>query len=218
MMTQTFHAADGKTYDVHDDVELERPGAAEGGPVEASVLARWRANEELDPDERRVLAAWTTRANLHSAAKWLDGKPLSEFGFETLDQVHGQAWHPDVCDGIHKGEGCVVHQVFDHRLRHGGEEITVHAHRSHKTCARHSTVEFKDHHHHQDHLQKETRHKEAVLSAITDKHGLKVDDRPAWHFNDKHELVIVTTGHPHLSRRHVLDVLQEFPDHAVHVV
>lgn len=209
----TFKAIDGTEYPVHEDVELSVPGSDE-----SAVLAKWRANEELDKTERRVLAAINTRDNLYSAAKWLAGKPLSEFGFETLDQVHGQAWHPDVCDGKHTGDGCVVHQVWDHRLRHGGEEIKVHAHRSHQTCARHSTIDFTDHHHHQDHLQKEARHKEAVLTRITDHHGLTHEQRPAWSFNEKHELVIDTAGHAHLSRRHVLDVLQEFPDHPIHVV
>jgi len=212
MMTQSFTVAN-KTYPVNDDHELSVPGADE-----SAVLAKWKTNAELDPEERRVLAAINNRENLTRAAAWLDGKELAEFGFETLDQVHGQTWHPDVCEGLSSGTGCEVHQVWDHRLRHTGEGIVVHAHRSHRTCERHATLSFKDHHEHQAHLQAECAHKEAVLSAITDHVGLHPTDRPAWRFNENHELEIDTTSHPVITPQHVNRVIRDnFPQHVIHV-
>jgi hypothetical protein len=213
MMTQTFTARNGKTYPLHDDVDLPAPKADE-----AALIAKWRSNAELDKDERRLLAQINTRDNLHSAADWLGDEELSEFGFETLDQVHGQSWHPDVCEGQASREGCVVHQVFDHRLRDTPDQIKVHAHRIHQTCSRHATLTFKDHHEHQAHLESECFHKERVLAAITDRYGLSNQERPAWRFNENHELEIDTNGHPSLKPQHVIQVIhQDFPQHVIHV-
>jgi len=213
MMTQTFTARNGKTYPLHDDVEL--PGPKED---EATLIAKWRSNAELSIPERALLSKINTRDNLHSAADWLGDKELAEFGFETLDQVHGQSWHPDVCEGQARREGCVIHQVFDHRLRHTGEGIVVHAHRSHQTCARHATLSFKDHHEHQAHLEGECAHKEKVLAAICDRYGLTHQQRPAWRFNENHELEIDTNGHPILRPQHVNAVVhKDFPQHVIRV-
>lgn len=213
MMSQTFTARNGKTYPLHDDVEL--PGPEDDEPA---LIAKWRSNAELTKDERALLTKINTRDNLHSAADWLDAKELAEFGLETLDQVHGQSWSPDVCEDQAKGEGCVIHQVWDHRLRHTGDGITVHAHRSHKTCSRHATLSFKDHHEHQAHMEGECRHKGKVLAAICDRYGLTHQQAPAWRFTENHELEIDTSGHPVLSPQHVIKVVHEdFPDHVIRV-
>ncbi len=215
-MTQTYTTRDGVEHPIRDDHLIYPPGWTQ--EAEDAALVAWRANVELNPVDRQYLDAWTNRENLERAWAWLDGD-YRDHGFETLCQVHGQAWSPDVCEGTHKGEGCVVPQVFDHQLRHGGEGLVVHAHRSHVTCARHSTITFKDHHHHQEHLLGEVRHKEAVLHAITERNGLKPDQRPKWRYTGNHELEIDTSGHPHLTPRHVRDVLREdFSGHVVHVI
>lgn len=205
-MTQTY-----RDHPVHDDVVLYVDGHTDA--EEAAVLDRWRAGEEPTDRERAILEAWTTRRNLDNALKWLGDTDYREaFGFATLDQVHGQSWSPDVC-------GCTHHQVFDHRERHSGN-VTIHSHRIHKLCDRHARLNVlpEDHKEHHERLLAECRHKEEVLAAITQANGLEPHDRPVWHYNHDHELVIDTTVHPHLTPENVNPILREqFPKHVVHV-
>lgn len=198
-MTQTY-----RDHPVHDDHLIYAPNHNEGD--ENAALSRWRSDEELTAIERVYLTAWNNRRNLDSAIKWLNGKDYrKEFGFETLDQVHGQSWAPDSC-------GCVVHQVWDHRLRETPELIVHHAHRSHMICERHEG-KFKDHHAHHAALLVESRHKEVVLNTVAERYQTT---RPEWSFNDQGHLEIDTTNHPKLTPRHVNAVIAEdFPTHTI---
>lgn len=210
-MTQDY-----KGFKVHDDVDLGN----EGSPEELAALERWRGNHELTPEERRHLDAWTTRKNLDRVIEFLDGThPTAYFGNDaTLDQVHGQTWHPDVCEDMHLGKGCAVHQVWDHRLRETPEEIVHHPHRQHQVCARHAHLTGQHREHHET-LLAECRHKEKVLGKIIDTHGLTVHDRPKWYYDKDHTLVIDTTDHPVLQPRHVRGVVIDyFSDAAIKVI
>jgi hypothetical protein len=200
---QTYITADGVKHPIRDDFLIYPEGWTE--PEENRVLERWRAGVELPADEREYLTAWNNRNNLETAWKWLDGD-YRDHGFTTLCQVHGQSWSPDVC-------GCTIHQVFDHHTRSSEEPIEIRPHRLHKVCERHAGVT--DHVEHHDTLIEECRHKEAVLSAVTDAHGLEVKDRPAWSFNENHELVIDTSTHAVLTPQHVNRIIQEQFSHAV---
>lgn len=215
-MTQSYTTGDGFKHPISDEFLLYPPGWTEA--AENEVRGRWRSGEELSADERVYLDAWTNRENLERAWKWLGvdkGHPsyTDHFGDEgTLDQVHGQAWSPDTC-------GCTVHHVFDHNRRHEpGNEIKPH--RTHVLCDRHATlphlaVDATAHH---EHLLKECQHKEAVMAAITDAHGLEHSDRPRWYFNENHELVVDTSTHPTLhvdSVRHALR--DQFAHSVIHV-
>lgn len=206
-MTQTYQG-----HPVHDDVTLYVDAHSDN--EEEQVLGLWKAGEDLGPRERAILNAWTTRKNLDAALKFLDGKDYrAAFGFDTLDQVHGQSWSPDVC-------GCTIHQVWDHRLRDAApNEIVHHAHRLHTLCDRHAPlVGPDDHAAHHERLLAECRHKESVLTAVTEAHGLQPHERPAWRYNADHELVIDTTAHPVLRPHHVNRVVEEqFPKSVVHV-
>lgn len=210
-MTQDY-----KGFKVHDDVDLGEAGCV----AELAALERWKANHELTPDERKHLDAWTTRNNLDNAIAFLRGKKPEDYFGEgaTLDQVHGQAWHPDVCEGVERGQGCVIHQVWDHRLRGEPEKIVHHPHHQHRLCERHGHLKGKHQEHH-DTLVAECQHKEAVMGKITETYGLTNDERPAWSFDAEHALVVDTTGHAKLSARHVREVVNNhFADAPIKVV
>lgn len=210
-MTQEY-----KGFKVHDDVDLGDAGC----DAELAVLERWKANEELTPDERRHLDAWTTRNNLDNAIAYLRGKrPEDFFGPDaTLDQVHGQAWHPDVCKDVTQGKGCVVHQVWDHRLRDQPDKIVHHPHHQHRLCERHSHLKGQHQEHH-DTLIRECQLKEAFLAKVTETYGLEAQERPSWSFDRTHALVVNTAGHPKLSSRHVRQVQNDhFPDAPITVL
>lgn len=211
MMTQTY-----KGFTVHDDVDL---GDA-GSPAELAALERWKGNHELTTDERRHLDAWTTRQNLDNAIAFLKGKTPADYFGEgaTIDQVHGQAWTPDVCEGVTEGKGCVVHQVWDHRLREEPEKIVHHPHHQHRLCERHAHLEGAHQDHHET-LVRECQHKEAVMSKITDTYGLEVHERPVWRFDAAGTFIVDTTGHPKLSSRHVREIVNaHFADAAIKVI
>lgn len=207
-MTQDYRG-----FKVHDDVDLGDAGCA----AELAALERWKGNHELTRSERLHLDAWTNRNNLNNAIAFLDGKrPEDYFGEDaTLDQVHGQAWHPDVCDDTHLGLGCVVHQIWDHHLRDKPDEIVHHPHRQSRMCARHGHLVGAHAAHHET-LIRECQHKEAVLSKVTETYGLTAEERPKWRFDADHTLVIDTSDHPTLTQRHIREVInQHFPDAAI---
>lgn len=200
---QTYTTKDGVEHPIRDGFLIYPEAWTQDH--EDWVLAQWKAGVELHPLDRKFLEAWTNRNNLESAWAWLDGD-YRDHGFETLCQVHGQAWSPDTC-------GCKVHQVFDHHLRGGDGPIEVRPHRLHTVCDRHAGAT--DHVEHHALLVKECQHKEAVLSAVMSAHGLKDHQRPAWRYNEAHELEIDTSGHPVLTPQHVNRILREQFSHAV---
>jgi hypothetical protein len=206
---QTYTTADGVEHPVSDGFLLYPPEWTQDH--EDHVLAIWKAGEELHDLDRAFLTAWQNRANLESAWRFLGDGPhyTDHFGPDaTLDQVHGQGWSPDTC-------GCTHHQVYDHHKR-GEEGNELRSHRIHKLCDRHASVGHPDRHaEHHERLVRECQHKEAVLNAVTDAHGLEAKDRPTWHYSKEHELVIDTTGHPVLRPEHVNRIVQEQFSHAV---
>lgn len=75
------------------------------------------------------LDAVTRTINVHSAVRFLGGRPQTDFGFEGVDQVHGNAVRMDC--------GCIFHTVHDHHLR-GTDGAVAQLHRTHRACAVHT--------------------------------------------------------------------------------
>lgn len=93
----------------------------------------------LTTEERNRLKAHTNWVNVNKAWTWLAGRELSEFGFETLDQVHGNAC-THAC-------GCQTQHVFDHNKAQAGEHAENHPHFPRKSCVKHAVLakDFKAH-------------------------------------------------------------------------
>ncbi len=95
-------------------------------------------NGSLTVREQARLEAVVRVINVHHGAAWLAGRDHAEFGFEGVDQVHGNAHHMDC--------GCILHSVHDHNQR-GGEEAKPQPHGSRHACERHAHLraDFKAH-------------------------------------------------------------------------
>lgn len=91
----------------------------------------------LTPAELSRLENITHVINVHNAVRFLVGRSHADFGFEGVDQVHGNRHHSEC--------GCVRHVVFDHHRRNekdaNGEPIAPtlhpHPHPFDRTCAKH---------------------------------------------------------------------------------
>jgi hypothetical protein len=94
------------------------------------------AEASLTPAEHALLKAANNHYDVRTAIDFLAGRPLSDFGFEGVDQVHGNRQHLEC--------GCKLHWVFDHHRRHdtddtfGHNERRLHPHFPHAVCARHA--------------------------------------------------------------------------------
>jgi hypothetical protein len=74
----------------------------------------------LTMTEQYRLDCVTHVMNVHQAVKFLQGRSHSDFGFDGIDQVHGNR--------ITLPCGCVKHHIFDHHKRHTPEELVFHDH------------------------------------------------------------------------------------------
>lgn len=83
----------------------------------------------LTPHERALLEALTNIKNTHKAVRWLGEETHEKFGFDGVDQVHGNHHYP-AC-------GCIYHTVHDHHTR-GTDKIVIQPHRSVFACQHHS--------------------------------------------------------------------------------
>lgn len=142
-MVQMFKAYDGKEYPVSDKIDLN----SKDWPVILNNIVRFLQG-----------AHW-------SEYTCSEGKP-----FETIDQVHGQTWHPDTCgckfDQIFSHH-CVINQIessgkiyADHKAGKLSEAerdraigklkpVPVHPHRTKHACHRHKDhLETEGHRHH----------------------------------------------------------------------
>lgn len=91
------------------------------------------AASSLSPREHALLRAANNHFDVRTAADSLAGRPLSDFGFDGVDQVHGNR-HDYGC-------GCKLNVVFDHHRRFGdwslSNERQHHPHYPHTVCALH---------------------------------------------------------------------------------
>lgn len=89
------------------------------------------SNERALSDvEAARLAAVTHHFNVRNALIFLAGRPHTDFGFDGVDQVHGNRWIA-AC-------GCQLHHVFDHHKAIAGEPREVHAHTPRHVCEAHA--------------------------------------------------------------------------------
>jgi hypothetical protein len=75
--------------------------------------------------ERAELDAVTHLINVHHGINFLQGRSHTDFGFDGVDQVHGNA--------DHKACGCVDTYVFDHHKRHE-PDVKLHPHYPKHVC------------------------------------------------------------------------------------
>ncbi len=66
--------------------------------------------------------------NVHHGVRFLQGRSHTDFGFDGVDQVHGNE-HRKEC-------GCILTVVFDHHQRHANP--TLHEHYPRRLCAAHT--------------------------------------------------------------------------------
>ena len=103
----------------------------------------------LTVDEARRLANITHVMNCHHAVNFLAGRDHAEFGFEGIDQVHGQKTTLPC--------GCQIHHVFDywhgrgdlpHQAVKDDRPLVLHPHYSKRWCDRHKehAGDFRAHH------------------------------------------------------------------------
>jgi hypothetical protein len=78
--------------------------------------------------EQDRLVAIVHVINVHNGVNFLQGRDHAEFGFEGVDQIHGNAHHL-AC-------GCILHVVFDHHRR-GEEGLELQPHHPRVSCAAH---------------------------------------------------------------------------------
>lgn len=85
------------------------------------------------------LACITHVLNVHQAVNFLQGRLHTEFGFDGIDQVHGNA--------VHAPCGCILHHVFNHHKRHE-KTVTTYPHYPRCSCDAHAHLagDFKAHH------------------------------------------------------------------------
>lgn len=91
----------------------------------------------LTVDERALLAAADRVHDLHTQATFLNGKELSDFGFDHLDQVHG-ILHTNPC-------GCQRHLMHDHYAMTNDSQ----PHRVLSTCDKHAHLKDDPKAHHE---------------------------------------------------------------------
>ena len=78
--------------------------------------------------EQARLDAITHVINVHHAVNFLQGRPHTDFGFDGVDQVHGNTHQKDC--------GCVHTYVFDHHKRFDAD-LTLHRHHDKRLCKDH---------------------------------------------------------------------------------
>ena len=76
------------------------------------------------------LQAIVRTMNVHHGVNFLQGRPHTDFGFEGVDQVHGNLLHLDC--------GCIHAVVFDHHQRH--VRPPVHEHYPRRLCEDHKAT------------------------------------------------------------------------------
>lgn len=103
-------------------------------PIPIGPLA---PNGTLTVEEDDQLRALDRVINVHHGVAFLRGRDHAEFGFDGVDQVHGNAEHLPC--------GCILHSVHDHHRR-GQPDIEVHPHMPRRSCERHASMaDFKLH-------------------------------------------------------------------------
>jgi hypothetical protein len=114
----------------------ERLGGASADEIAAlpESVRRRLAASSLTPSEHALLRAANNHYDVRTAIDYLAGRPLSDFGFEHADQVHGNLWHA--------GCGCKLHRVFDHNRRFEdwsqSNARQIHPHYAHTVCEVHA--------------------------------------------------------------------------------
>lgn len=87
-------------------------------------------DEPLSKDELAYLRAANNHFDVRTAIGFLRGRDHREFGFEGVDQVHGQ-WERLEC-------GCRLAFVFDHHKARADEPYEVHPHTPLPICDSHA--------------------------------------------------------------------------------
>jgi hypothetical protein len=103
--------------------------------VAKGLLDRSR-RKPLSTDEQARLDAAVRHYNVRNSIDWLNGRPLSDFGFDGYDQVHGNyVRFPGGCD-------CVLRIVFEHHgdLKPGRRDngLPIWAHTPAHVCDKHA--------------------------------------------------------------------------------
>lgn len=115
-----------------DQLESERQGL-----LKLSTARYGAGMPGLTYEDAAYLDALTDVQNMHRAVTWMGDTPLTNFGFEGADQIHGNHHH--------KSCGCVLRVVFDHHVRHLPDKLTVMAHTPLMTCDNHPWKPGEDH-------------------------------------------------------------------------
>lgn len=89
----------------------EQLGGLSAGEIEAlpEETRRKVVQASLTEREHALLRAANSHYDVRTAVDFLAGRPISDFGFDGYDQVHGNS-HAFKC-------GCRLHVVFDHHRR-----------------------------------------------------------------------------------------------------
>jgi hypothetical protein len=92
----------------------------------------------LTREERARFVALDNAINVHHGVWALQGRPLSDFGFEGADQAHGQS------EGF--ACGCTLHRIIDHNRRFESN-VEHHPHYPMAVCTKHASLlpDFKAH-------------------------------------------------------------------------
>lgn len=118
--------------------QLDAMGATTCEAMEAIQPETWRQiiQASLTPDEFALLRAANNHYDTRTAIDFLAGRPLSDFGFDGVDQVHGN-------DQAFKC-GCKLNIVFDHHRRNdpvaewSSNERRHHPHYPSRVCDLHA--------------------------------------------------------------------------------
>lgn len=86
----------------------------------------------LTASEAANLAAANNHFDVRTAIDYLGGRPISDFGFTGVDQVHGNRLSFDC--------GCQLHTVFDHSLRDDPGNLTAYPHVPRAVCDTHAPL------------------------------------------------------------------------------
>lgn len=147
-MTQQIPMWDGQQHPVTDGWYAQNVASwpaitsltASGVATAISNLLALSNTRQLSDDEEAYLQALTRLKNANVALKAVAGRDYAaEFGFEGVDQIHGNS-ASFAC-------GCKLHYIFDHNKAQAGEQHEHHPHHPLRVCKAHAELsgDFKAH-------------------------------------------------------------------------
>lgn len=133
-VTDGWHAAVIEPYPElatwgHDQLEAERTRLLEKSNVTLTAIGQ--AAPTWTPADAARLAAVTHVINAHRATRFLGGRSHEDFGFDGVDQVHGNRYTAPC--------GCELHHIFDHHIAVSEDrsDLVVHPHYPRFVCDDH---------------------------------------------------------------------------------